>query len=323
MTKRSTRFRMIMVLLVVGLPSLAAAQQSRKKPQRALPPKLDQARLRSVFFEDVLRELKGEPPSQTPNEAAVASPRPSSTTTGRASGTNDDEESGWAKVISPLSLEDLIKESKQRLDEIITTPAKFAGGGFQDARREFSLLSFLFAIVEQHPSQVRWKNSSKVARVKMARVSASSKVGSSQAYEEAKRRLQDLSDLMNGTTLTDNVPTEDLIWSELVDRAPLMQSMEFALREKLIKLSADASAFEDGSEEFTRMAELVGAIGQLLIQPGMPDAEDSDYAKWSRELIEHSQAAVQSAKLGAVEAAKEAASKMDQTCSNCHEAGFG
>ncbi len=316
--------KLVLSSAILCCPLVAVAQQVRKKPTRAAPPKLEDPSLKSVFFADVLKELKGEPPSKTLADSnRSSSNQPPSKSVNSGGKPPVDEESGWAKIISPTSLEDLIKESKLRLDEIVTTPAKFAGGGFQDARREFMLLTMLFGIVEQYPTNVRWQNSAKVARMKMSRVAASSKVGSAQAFNEAKLRLQDLNDLVSGTAITDSSPIEELEWSAILDRGPMMQSMEWALREKLIKLTADPKEFEASPEEIIRVSELISSLGNLLIQPGMEDADDSDYAKWSKALIEHSQAAVQAVKLGSIESAKEAAGKLDQVCSDCHEAGFG
>ncbi len=163
-----------------------------------------------------------------------------------------------------------------RLDQLITTPAAFAGGGFQQARKEFSLQALLFAIIEAYPGDVRWKSSAAVAREAFASAAANTKVGSRQVYDEAKKRLADLGELMNGAQLPGDARSE-IEWSMLIDRVPLMQLLEWAEKEGVATYSASESQFKAHPEELRRFAELIAVLGKASIAAEMPDADDDDY----------------------------------------------
>jgi hypothetical protein len=203
--------------------------------------------------------------------------------------------------MSSGSLESLVKESKLRLDGIVTTPAKFAGGSYKDARREFTLLALLFAVIEEYPEEVRWQKSASLAKRKWARVAAGTKVGSPQAYNEAKLRLQDLAEMLNGNPLSDAGAAEEFVWSEAVDRAALMQSLEATLRERMIPLAGDPKAVKERPEELSQMAELI-----------------ENYLKWCEEMIANAESLRQAVSLGNADAVKAASAKIDQSCTNCH-----
>jgi cytochrome c556 len=227
-------------------------------------------------------------------------------------------DSRWLQRISSGSLESLVKESKLRLDGIVTTPAKFAGGGYEDARREFTLLALLFAVIEDYPEEVRWQKSAALAKRKWARVAAGTKVGSPQAYNEAKLRLQDLAEMLNGNPLSDAGAAEEFVWSEAVDRAALMQTLEATLRERMVPLAGDPKAVKAQPEEFTQMAELIETIGESLKLPGMPEADQENYLKWCEEMIANAESLQQAVALGNSDGVKAASAKIDQSCTNCH-----
>lgn len=304
----------------MSLPVIALAQQKSRKNTRAKPPSAESKEFDDLFFADVKQQTQGERPTAGGTKVVAGSGGNGPTKTNMtpdapaASGA----ENGWASVISPGSIEDLVKGTKLRLDGIVTTPAKYAGGAYNDARREYTLLATLFGIIEQHSGQVRWKSSSTIARMRFVRVAASAKVGSIQAYNEAKVRLQDLSDLLSGSTLSDSVPVEEMNWSEAVDRVPLMQILEWSVRENLVKQCASKSEFKENQEDILKLAELTAALGTLLNEKGMSEADDPEYTKWSKAMIEHSNAIIQAVKLDSPDSARDAAALLNQSCDDCH-----
>ncbi|MEO8269058.1 MAG: cytochrome c, partial [Aureliella sp.] len=228
--------------------------------------------------------------------------------------------SGWHNLISATSLEDLLKASKLRLDKIVTTMAAFKGGGFVEARTEFSLQALLFAIIETYPSDVRWKNSAAEARIRMARVAANTKIGSDQVFTEAKARLLDLGDLLGGTSLSARSDeATEIDWSHLIDRVPLMKLLDWAHEKNLSKLVASESQFKDSSDDVLRYAELIAVLGQVALAEEMPDASDGDYAALARAMIAAAQQVALAAKTGNAELARSAAGQIGQTCTNCHD----
>ena len=308
-------------LLVVAACCTSAAAQSSRRPVRVEAPSFKPNQFDGIFFPNPAAQLQGERPTTAPAGSYQPDHEP-----GRAGGVAAGDSSaadslGWRELISATSLEDLIKASKLRLDKIVTTATAFKGGGFVPARTEFSLQALLFAIIETYPGDVRWKNSAAEARRLMTRTAANTKIGSDQVFSEAKARLLDLDDLLAGSTLSGrpDEAAEEIDWSRLIDRVPLMQLLEWAQEKNLNKLVANESQFKDSSEDVLRYAELIAVLGQIALADGMPDASDDDYAALSRTMIAAARQVALAAKTGNAELARSAAGQIGQTCTNCHD----
>ena len=150
--------------------------------------------------------------------------------------------------------------AQEPLDELVASPTKFAGG-YKEARREFSLEALMFAIIEQYPGDVRWKRSAAVARDALARMAANAKVSSPQAYKEAKQRVDDLAELLNGNNL-DGTPNSELVWSDVIDRVPLMQLLDWAQQQHINTYSSSPENFKEHKEELQRFAEFLQLRGR-------------------------------------------------------------
>lgn len=303
------------VALFVALPIILShnALAQKRKPPRAKPPEFKQSEFDSVFFKDPRSTLKGELPTSKITEAAAPQ-----TGTATESATESDDPLAWQNLVSPESLEDLIKGAKLRLDRIITTPAAFSGGGFVVARREFSLLAVLFAIIEDYPKEVRWKSSSPLARELMARMAANAKVGSIQSYNEAKKRMLDLGDLLNGSKLVGEAKTET-DWSNLMDRTPLMQLLKWGQQDYINKHVASETNFKSNLSELKNYAEMVAVLGKISLAEDMPDATDDDYKGFAQDMIEQARQIAFAVETENAELARTSAGKLGQSCSNCHD----
>jgi hypothetical protein len=124
--------------------------------------------------------------------------------------------------------------------------------------------------------------------------------------------------MLNGNPLSDAGAAEEFVWSEAVDRAALMQSLEATLRERMIPLAGDPKAVKERPEELSQMAELIETIGESLKLPGMPDGDQENYLKWCEEMIANAESLRQAVSLGNADAVKAASAKIDQSCTNCH-----
>ena len=316
--------------LWILLPLAQATAQGGKLPSRAKPPQFESSKFDGIFFPDVNAALSGELPksqstlqinaSGTSGNAMAgggSSGASGSAAGGPESGSGSDP-MGWKGLVSPTSLEGLVKESKLRLDKIVTTPTAFAGGGYNDARREFSLLSLLFAIIENYPGEVRWKASASAARGAMERTAANTKVGSRQVYDESKKRLQDLQTLLNGSPLTAEVKT-DIAWENLIDISPLMKLLEWAHEGQLAKMTASEDLFKQNQEEIARLAELVAVLGRTSTIEKMPNADDAQFVAFAKDMIQNAQQISVAVQTGNAELARSAAGKLGQSCATCHD----
>lgn len=307
--------------LALGLGGVEIFAQRQRKPQRAQPPTFTGKEFAGTFFEDVSRVLQGSRPSGQPAPMiakSTASNASDSNSGGNPVPASGAAAEGWAKLISAATIEDTVKNSKLRLDQIVASPTKFAGG-YVEARREFSLQALMFAVIEQYPGEVRWKRSAAVARETLARMAANAKVSSPQAYKEAKQRVLDLGELLNGSNL-EGTASSELQWGNVIDRVPLMQLLEWAQLQHINGFVANKESFEEHKEEVQRYAELVATLGKAAIMDDMPDAADADYRSLGQQMIQEAGQIVLAVQTDNADLARQAAGQVAQACAKCHDA---
>lgn len=320
--------RKVVPCMIILAAALAAAYTFNRaqadgptKVRRAKPPKFNEASKR-VFFKDVFQEaLVGERPQ---NFGKVAS-RPSGGTGTVGSSGSSTSSSGtdglhpWSNVISATAIEDEIKKIKLEVDEDVSTPTKFRSRGFKQCRKNFSLLAMLFAIAAEYDGDVRWQEDAHNLRDAFARAAGNCKVGTIQAYNEAKLRKQDLEDVVRGGTFTAAKEAERKAdWSQVIDRSPLMQRLELAQQGKLQPWTANAGEFKANMEDAVQEAYLMAAMGEVLIQEGMEDSDEEDYAAFAKQMRDAALSIVAAAKIDNYDQARQAVGKIGQACSNCH-----
>lgn len=302
--------------------------QTTSLPSRAKPPAFAPDQFNGLFFTDISTVLKGPRPENQAGQSSVGLTSDSNgaaafpkSTENRESEDNSlhiQPEVDWQALISGQSLEDLIKESKLRLDKIVTTPAAFAGGGFAEARKEFSLLAVLFDVIDQHRQPVRWQKSAGAARILMSRVAANTKIGSRQVFDEAQQRLQDLEQLLSGSTLSQPIGTENAS-GNLIDLVPLMQLLERSYSEVIKPYSANDSEFKKHVAELERNAQLVSVLGKVAQSENMPYSDDSAFVDLAGQMLLQAQEIVQSVQKEQPQAARISSGQLGQTCIHCHE----
>lgn len=310
-----TRIAIGVALGAVLLGSSAWAQRTVKRPTRATPPTFQPNDFSGVFFSDAVSQLQGEAPSlgnKTSESKTADSNTPSETDAPAVAGSGQ-----WKSLISPASLEDLVKESKARLDGVITTPAKFAGGGVKSARREFTLLASTMAVISQYPDEIKWQNSSTYAQRVFARMASNCKVGTQPVFNEAKLRQQDLQTLLQGTKLAGTA--DEVGWADMADHGPAMQILDWALRENLAPNTSNEKLFRDNQEDVVKYSELVAMFGQILQQPGMNLADDEQYIQLAVAMTKAAQDVSKAARQNDAELARTAVGQIDQSCNKCHD----
>ncbi len=308
-TQRST------IVVLVGI--IAIVPHVLADERRAPVPKVDTEKMKGIFFPDINDAFRGEPPT-------IASVRATTTPTvtpsvdapgGPAAPTGNDL---WAGLISPQSLEDEVKRIKLEFDGVVTTPGAFNSGGYIDARLHLTVLASLFAVIDQHPGEVRWKDQAAAARDLISRTAFNCKAGSTQVYNEAKLRKGDLQDLVSGSGLANKTSEDETDWTMIADRSPLMEYAELLI-EALEDGARDEGTIKKETDLVKRNSELLALLGEILTQEGMDDADDDDYAKLSRDMAADGKAVTAALGRGDFDAVRLGVSKIRQKCDACHE----
>lgn len=320
---RTFFLRSLYVFAAFVVCTLAWAQTKQPKVvRRAQPPKFD--RPDSTYFADAFKEaLAGERPANLSQASAVVA-NPSGSNTGgsttAAAGPGGVAGSGWAAIISPTTLEDTIKSLKLQIDTGVTTPSDFAGKGYKAARRDFSVMAMTFGIIGEYEGEVRWKKDAPVARDAFAQTAANAKVGTTGVYNEAKKRKEELQDLIGGSNPFEGKSAEaKASWAAVCNRTPLMQHLELIWEPKLKPFLSDKGQFTANMAKISQDAEIFAAIGAVLAKEGMEDSDASEYKAFCDRLKNAATEIVEACKTKDFDKASKAATEISKSCLECHE----
>ena len=314
-------------LLVCGfvLPSAVWAQG---RPGRTTPPTgrtplptFADGAVKGVFFDNVFKDaLAGDRPASlgVANVASSTGGSPTMASDDGGSGGGEDEGTGWAAAVSATAIEDEIKQINLQLNTEISTPTAFAGNGYRVSRQAYSILSAMFGIAAEYNGDIRLKDKAAAARDHFARTAAGSKVGTPQAYDQAKKAHQDLQDLLNGGAVELSPPVDDVDWSMIVERSPLMVRLDEALNKKLRAATSDAGTFKSESETVEHEAQIVSAISAILVHEPMPDHDATNYADWCKKMRAAAKNIVDGVKLNNYDQVRAAVGEISKQCDDCH-----
>lgn len=323
LSSHASALRNVLLVATMFAIALTVAQQvgsAPKKPYKRARPDTSKDDTADIFFDDIFTEgLRGERPANL--RSGAPSVRPPVRPSGGGSDPSPMPMGGgkWDAIVSAQTLEDEVKRIKLEIDKDVTTPTAFNGLGHKKCRKNFSLLGMTFAIIGQYGGDVRWKDDAAAARDMFGRAGRNCKAATPASYNESKLRKQDLADMVAGSRLqADGGSDEFNDWSQVCERSQLMKRVESALG-RLRQLTASAGEFKSNQDEARHEAEMLAAIAQTLLQDGMPDDGDDDYAAYCETLKKSGQAIVDAAKQGSVDAVGPAMGNITRACDQCHE----
>ncbi|HTU23884.1 MAG TPA: cytochrome c [Pirellulales bacterium] len=301
----------VAVLLIASAVWAAAIKRSH-------PPKWDDAQTSEVFFPDARQALVGPRPTAASAAGVAEGSSSGSSDGGTASGAAGGN-FAWSHLISSDTLESEVKTTVRQLGDTLKTTSAFTGGGYQDARREFSDLAVMFAIIAGYDSDVRWKQAAGSIRPLVSRAGFNCKVGTDLSYREAKARQDDLDKLVRGDASGAAKETESFTWDKVAGRPPLMQRLDRAQRQGLSPWTADAAAFQKNGAQFLHEAELIAAISEVIGREGFEYSDDETYLEYTHTMRDAAVEAAEAARQKNFDGARKAVGTIEKTCNSCHE----
>lgn len=306
------------VCLTILLAFLGFSIISRADEKRAAAPEFSAADTEGVFFDSASDAIRGERPALSQLRAQEKRRQGGSTPKIEGSGSGD---SGgeWDAIVTATSIEDEIKRLKLHYDSAVTQPGPFKSGGYQNARLDLMVMSSLFAVITEYNGDVRWKKDAAAARDLMGRTAFNCNAGTTQVFNEARARKEDLLDLMSGSGLRGRKAAEENDWASIADRSPMMEYAE-QLREQLREATNDSAALKAEPGEARRPAELLAVLGKILTKEGMDESDDEDYVGFSNQMTEAANAVIRGLESEDYDAVGAAVGAVTQSCDACHEA---
>ena len=225
----------------------------------------------------------------------------------------------WSKIISPTTIEDEIKALKLAADKNITTPTDFAGRGYKEVRRDFTLLAVLFAVINEYDADVRFKKDAAAARDLLGRTASNAKAGgNANVFSESKKRRDELADLLNGSSLEVQAEQPETNWEQTASRTPLMQRLEISGEKNLAAWTSNDAEFSANGEQVLHDAEIVATIAEVLTREGLEDAGDEEYTAFAKRMQAAALNAVAAVKSNSGEQARTAVGEINKACADCH-----
>jgi hypothetical protein len=305
------------VLPLVSAVMLSAVTAADPQPPRlrSRPPQLPWDRLvTDAFFEDAFTTLEGDRPDFSSLPKASAGGQPG---TPAAAAAAAGDGFSWSAITSGETLIDEIKDRASGLAEAIATPAAFKGGGYRDCRTEFTAIATMFGVIAAYDGDVRWQEEAAAARDLFARAGFNCKAGSDQTYNEAKARADDIQSMIQGSRLDRQPDNEDVVWSDVAARTPLMSRLEMADK-ALAELTSSASAFRADAEVILHEAEIVAVLTQVLQEPELDDFDDETYREYAGEMAAAAAALRAAVLQSRYDEATTAVGRLKQSCDTCH-----
>jgi hypothetical protein len=307
----------VVALAMLGLSAVVWAQAARAKKTTAPPPKFDEKRVKSVFFEDVAKNVgPGQPGGMRPAAASVAGTSTSPTTPG-----NTTPAAGgyaWSKLADAETLETEIKKSINALGPAVENPGQFKSQHFRQARRHYSSLAVWFGVTAAYDGDIKWKDKAASLRDGIAKAGFNCKVGSDQSFQEAKARLEDLRTMLEGGTpkLPPAEPTAD--WKNVADLTELMKRMEESGQNSLAPWTASANDFKANKDKILHEAQLLAVLAEVIKHPSYEYGEDANFVKYAEDLRGACLEMVEGVRTDNYDKARSGAGAMSKACTGCH-----
>jgi hypothetical protein len=305
----------VAVVLTVTVGAARAADQVAP-PRRARPPVWTPDVL-DVFFEDARDHLVGERPTASSGDAVASTPGPP-----RQPPPAVQRSVAWSQLIDGETLAGEVKRIVAGLRDPLANPGKFKAGGYQQCRADFSLLAVLFGVIAEYDGDVRWRENAAPVRDALARAGESCKTATDQSFAEAAARKTDLDDLVRGERPS-GAGAELARWSDLAERPVLMQRMEQLLEEQISPAMANAREFSRRADDVRQEAELLALLAEVIQREEYEYWDDEGFKELAHELRSAATDLKRAAVEAEYEAARAAAARAGQACSQCHEGWRG
>src|SRR5690606_5884672 len=121
----------------------------------------------------------------------------------------------------------------------------------------------------------------------------------------------------SGAGLSAAKPGEgDNDWPMIIDRSPAMMYAE-SLLDRLSSQTNDEATAKDNVDAVRRNAELIAALGEILVQAGMDESDDDDYVALSQAMTQAARSVLTAIDRQDFGAVRQSVGAIGQSCANC------
>lgn len=227
----------------------------------------------------------------------------------------DEHRIQWKEVIDAEVLTSEVKRIKNRITAIVARPAGFKAGAHADCRRELTMLAVIFDVIEEYPDELSWRESAHFLKGACMQAADASREGTAKGLSQVREMLFYLEDLLGGQSVAANEAAGEEGVAEL---PPLMQQMEFMLKQELPPLVMTKTVFRKNLRSVDHMGQLFAALSSVIGREEYGYADDGTYQSHAHRLREAGELLKAAAAGEDFAKAVEAAAGISRACADCH-----
>ena len=322
MKKATILFCIVFLISRIAVGALTLPQDDTKKKKRVRRPAVKKDD--SIYFNNVFKDaLFGKRPEPSVGGGNAQAKTPTANGGGGANqpvgNASGGAGLGWSKIISAELLQAEIKKQANLLNQSVSSPGKFKGGGNRDVRQISTMIALVFGVIAEYDGEVKYKEFAAGARDAYAQCAQSATTTSTQAFNQAKIRKEDIQRILSGAAYEPPVkPSEDFEWASVADVSEMMKRLGVAYREKIKPWVGSENAYKSNVDDLMQEAAMVAVIGEVLQKESMDNADNDDYNEFAAKLKEGALMILNSKGSMDLEMATRGASMIDQSCVECH-----
>lgn len=278
-----------------------------------------------VFFDDPLAVVANSttvgpaPMNGTPTPAETPAPTPEPMPTDPAPAAPTGSSAGdWKSIISMEQITEETKRIRQQLTAALQSVSTY-NGNVDNLKMNGSVVAALASIAPLHTEDVTWKKNAHILRAYGEQLFASAEGLGKEPYTRSQNAAEAIDAVLSGNVPGDaGDPPVTKPYGEAINRRGVMFRMRDAA--DWMKSNVDTEAvFEKEQERIRLEAAVLAALVKIIADPSYESAEEEDYAKPARDVLEAAvevQAAVEEKAFPKFQGAM---NKIKKACDACHQ----
>jgi len=223
----------------------------------------------------------------------------------------------WDKYISEEMLQGEIKRIRNKLNSKLNSVGNF-NRELLSIQIDAATLAALAAIVPDHSGKFTWKDKAKYVRDFAAEISVAAENRGRPAFEKAEKPFLNIIEILDGGTPAELPDAEDKTdFSDAADRNLLMKNLKEKQDWIRTTISGEAELKSNQEDLLPRVA-LLAALGQVVNQEDYVFADEENYQKYCKDLIEGSLMMIEATKQEDFTKFKKGFDLFNKSCNDCH-----
>ena len=249
-------------------------------------------------------------PDKTPEKMTEQTPE-SSTNKGAQTAAS------WDKYISEEMLQGEIKRIRNKLNSKLNSVGNF-NRELLSIQIDAATLAALAAIVPDHSGKFTWKEKAKYVRDFATEIAAAAENRGRPAFEKAEKPFLNIIEILDGGTPAELPDAEDKAdFSDAADRNLLMKNIK-EKQDWIRTTISGESELKSNQEDLLPKVALLAALGKVTSQEDYVFADEENYQKYCKDLIEGSLMMTEATKEEDYTKFEKGFALFNKSCNDCH-----